>query len=545
MKRNFLFIVLTFFVLNLSTAEVKGSQGIAYYKAGFQEVAKPLLLNEYATDTLTRAETCFYLGNIYFSENKTDSASIYFKKGLKKDETNPLNTIGLAMLKIKSNPKEADLDIQNVLKQQKNKKNQDYYIAAAYAYLKNELPDQAIVYQDKARSIKIKYSALAVLSGDIQFAKKDIGLACSNYELAISYDENCKEAYIKYARAYKNVNTPLAIDMLNRLKQKEPSFLLADKELADIYYANNHFNKAAPLYESYLKSGNSNVQDFTKYAMTLFLNEDFVKSLEITKLGLEKLPRNPAFNRLAMYNNVALQKYDEAIRYADLFFNKTDNPDISYYDYTYYGQALRSTKQYDLAIEQFKKALKLDSTQVGFWKDISDMYAEKPDYENAISSYLIYMKSLSKENKTADVIVNLGKMYYNFGSATTTPDKLKQISLLKADSAFAQVAVLEPTSYRGYVWRARTNFALDPESTIGLAKPFYEQTLTIVESKADVRYNPVIQECSRYLGYYYFLKKDYTQSKFYWNKILSIEPTNDLAIKAIDGIDKALKGVKK
>lgn len=545
MKRNFLFIVLTFFVLNLSTAEVKGSQGIAYYKAGFQEVAKPLLLNEYATDTLTRAETCFYLGNIYFSENKTDSASIYFKKGLKKDETNPLNTIGLAMLKIKSNPKEADLDIQNVLKQQKNKKNQDYYIAAAYAYLKNELPDQAIVYQDKARSIKIKYSALAVLSGDIQFAKKDIGLACSNYELAISYDENCKEAYIKYARAYKNVNTPLAIDMLNRLKQKEPSFLLADKELADIYYANNHFDKAAPLYESYLKSGNSNVQDFTKYAMTLFLNEDFVKSLEITKLGLEKLPRNPAFNRLAMYNNVALQKYDEAIRYADLFFNKTDNPDISYYDYTYYGQALRSTKQYDLAIEQFKKALKLDSTQVGFWKDISDMYAEKPDYENAISSYLIYMKSLSKENKTADVIVNLGKMYYNFGSATTTPDKLKQISLLKADSAFAQVAVLEPTSYRGYVWRARTNFALDPESTIGLAKPFYEQTLTIVESKADVRYNPVIQECSRYLGYYYFLKKDYTQSKFYWNKILSIEPTNDLAIKAIDGIDKALKGVKK
>jgi tetratricopeptide (TPR) repeat protein len=545
MKRNFLFIFFSFFILNLSIAEVKDSQGVAYYKAGFPEIAKPILLNEYATDTLTRAETCFFLGNIYFSESKTDSASIYFKKGLKYNEANPLNTIGLAMLKIKSNPKEANADIENVLKIKNNRKNPDYFIAAAYAYLKNGLTDQAMVYQDKARSIKIKYSALAVLTGDIEFAKKDIGLACSNYELAISYDENCKEAYIKYARAYKNVNTALAIDMLNRLKQKEPSFLLVDKELADIYYDNNDFEKASELYDSYLKSGNTNIKDFTRYASSVFYSKDYTKSLEITLLGLQKSPRNPVFNRLAMYNCVALKKYDDAIKYADIFFNKSDHPEFSYYDYTYYGEALRSTKQYDLAIEQYKKALQLDSTQVGFWKDISDMYAEKTDYQNAISSYLIYMKSLSKENQNADVLINLGKLYYNFANATTTPDPLKHSSLINADSLFAQVIALEPASYLGYIWRARTNFALDPESTIGLAKPYYEQTLTNAESKADVRFNPVILECSRYLGYYYFLKKDYTQSKLYWNKILSIDPTNDLAIKAIDGIDRTQKGAKK
>jgi len=545
MKRNFLFLILTFTTLSIFAAQPKNAQGISYYKAGFPLVAKPLLLSEYESDTLTRSETCFYLGNIYFNENKRDSATIYFTKGLIGKQVNALNTIGLAMLKMKSNLKEADLDIQNVLKLGNNKKNPDYFIAAANAYLVNGMIDQAIVYQEKAKNIKLKYSSLAVLSGDIELAKKDVGAACSNYELAILYDDNCKEAYIKYARAYKNVNTNLAIEILNKLKQKDPTFLLADKELADIYYSINDFDKAAELYENYLQSGNSTVQDKTKYAMTLFLKKDYAKSLEVAKLGLQKAPRNPAFNRMAMYNNVALENYDEALKYADLFFTKSDKPDITYYDYTYYGQALRKSKKYDLAIEQFKKALKLDSTQVGFWKDISDMYNEKSDYKNAISAYNTYMSTLSEEKKTADIYYDLGKLYYSLGNSSTDSATVKKAALIKADTVFAKVIKLEPESYRGYIWRARTNFALDPETAQGIAKPFYEQTLTIVEAKANARYNPVILECSRFLGYYYFQKEDYTQSKIYWNKILAIEPQNELALKAIDGMEKMMKKNKK
>jgi len=544
MKRIFLFFIISLFIVDLSATEAKEAQGIAYYKAGFPQVAKPLLLNEFATDSSTRSETCFYLGNIYFSENKIDSSEIYFKKGLSANQEDVLNTIGLAMLKIKNNQKIADEEIQNVLKISKNKKNPDYFIAAANAYLVNGQIDQALVYKEKAKSIKLKYAPLSVLAGDIELANKNVGNACSNYEVAILYDANCEEAYIKYARAYKNVNTPLAIEMLNKLKQKEPNFLLVDKELADIYYSTNDFDKAAKLYESYLQSGNSNVADLTKYAMTLFLNKNYTKSLEIANLGLIKAPRNPGFNRLALYNNVALEKYDEALKAADLFFHKSDNPDISYYDYTYYGQALRATKQYDLAIDQFKNALKLDSTQIGFWKDISDMYNEKGDYQNAISAYDKYVNSLSVDKRNSDVIYDLGKLYYTLGNSKTDSADVKKKALIKADSVFAKVISLEPTEYRGYVWRARTNFSLDPETLQGLAKPYYDQTLAIVEAKADARYNPVILECSRFLGYYYFLKKDYVQSKVYWNKILTIDPTNDMAIKAIEGIDKSLKGKK-
>jgi len=543
MKRNFLFLAISILFINLAFVEAKEAQGIDYYKAGFPMVAKPLLLKELNTDSLNRSEASFYLGNIYFGENKPDSAAIYFKKGLTGKE-NVLNTIGLAMLKIKTDPKAADLEIQNVLNLRTSRKNPDYFIAAAHAYLINGLIDQAVIYQEKAKNIKSKYAPLAVLAGDIELAKKNVGNACSNYELAILYDENCKECYVKYARAYKNVNTTLAIEKLNQLKLKEPSFLLVDKELADIYYMNNEFDKAAESYGIYLKSGNTNSEDLVKYAMTLFFNHEFAKSLEIANNGHLKSPRNPAFNRLALYNNTDLKQFDDAVKSADLLFNQSDNPDYNYLDYRYYGQALRETKKYDLAIIQYKKAIEMDSSKVELWKDISDMYNDNSDYKNAITNYITYENLLPAEKKNFEVTYQLGRLYYSLGNSDKDSAIVKKPALMKADSVFAKAITQDPADYRGYIWRARTNFSLDPETLLGLAKPFYEQTIPIVEAKADVRYNPVILECCRYLGYYYYLKKDFTQSKLYWNKILVLDPTNDMAIKAIDGIDKTLKGKK-
>ena len=551
MKRNFLFfsfLLIAILFANLSTVEAKGplgAQGMDYYNAGFPEVAKPLLLQELTVDPSTQAEVCFYLGNLYFGENKPDSASFYFNKGLVANPIYALNTIGLNMLKLKSSPEVAGLEIDKLLKDKANKKNVDVFIAAGRAYLVNGLIEKAIEYQEKAKEIKSKYAPVSVLLGDIELAKGNTGAACSNYELAIYYDASCKEAYIKYARAYKNVNSTLAIEMLGKLKLKEPTFLLVDRELADIYYATNDFNKAAQLYENYLQSGNSNVKDLTKYAMTLFLNSNFEKSLEVANLGLKKDPRNPAFNRLAMWINVDLKRNDEALKAADLFFNHSDKPDLTYLDYRYFGQALRETHKLDSAIIQFQKGLDLDSSKVELWKDISDMYTEKTDYKNAISTYIKYESSLSKDKRTADVIMPLGKLYYSLGNDSTITVEMKKAALIKADSLFAQIAVLEPTGYRGNFYRGRTNSSLDPDATLGLAKPYYEQTATLIEAKADPRYNSILVECYSYLGYYHLLKNENALSISYWNKILAIEPTNATAKKAIIGIEKEMKAKKK
>jgi tetratricopeptide (TPR) repeat protein len=546
MKRFILFVFLSVSAASLlSAAEVaQAAQGIAYYKAGFAQVAKPLLIKENATDTLTRAETSFFLGNIYFEENKLDSAAFYFKKGVNIRRPNNFNIIGLTMLKMKSNPKEANQELQNLTKFPPNRKNIDFFIAVGRAYLYNGLFDEASEYLEKAKAIKVKYSGVAVLAGDIMFAKKDIGQACSNYELAILYDPNCKEAYIKYARAYKAVNPTLAIEKLNELKAKEPSFLLAERELGDTYYATNDYKKATQAYDNYLKSGNTGIGDFVNYAYSVLQSKDNVKALEVSILGLQKAPRNPVLARIALFSSVSLEKYDDALKYGDMLFNKSEKPILAYYDFANYATALSAKKQYDLAIELYKKAYTVDSSQVAIFNEMSDIYDAKEDYTNSIAAYKKFLSLKSDDKITSDMIMVLAKKYYNLGSQESMLSDAKKAALLTADSLFAKVAALEPTNYRGNRYRAVTNFLLDPESKTDVAKGFYDQTLALVESKADAKYNPIIIECSRFLAAYYFLKKDYVKSKTYWVKILSIDPKNEQALKLVDAIDKAQKGKK-
>lgn len=524
-----------------ATAPSNG-QGIYYYRAGFASVAKPLLISEFSTDAATRAETCYNLGKIYFEENKVDSAAYYFNKGVEADATNSLNAVGLIMLKIKADPIAAETEFKNILKLKQNKKNVDIYLAVANAYLANNLLEQAVSYQEKAKELKSKYAPVYVVLGDIELAKKNVGEACRNYEQAIYFDDQCKEAYIKYARAYKSVNTPLAIEKLNALKQKDPAFLLTSRELADIYFSTNDFAKSAEAYEAYLQSGNSSVIDLTKYAFILFLSHQFQKSLDVTKMGLSKEPLNPVFNRLVMYNDVELNRPADAITAADIFFNKSKNPEFTYLDYRYYGQAFRDNKQIDLAIPQYEKAVQVDSTKIELWKDIADMYGKLDKYSKALEAYQIYMRALPQDKVNADVYMDLGRNYYFYAYSndnTLTPEVKKSL-FLKADSAFA-VAATKEENYRANFWRARANFGLDPETTQGLAKPYYEQTASYLEAKADTRYNSILIECYRYLGFYYLQTNDLSQSTTFWNKILAIDPNNDTAKKGLAGI----KGMKK
>jgi tetratricopeptide (TPR) repeat protein len=548
MKANiYSLLLISSLIVGSSTVQAKGGQGIAYFNAGFPQVAKPQLIQEIKDDPSSSVEPCFYLGNVYFEENKLDSASMYYKQGLATDANSSMNAIGLATLKVKTNIKEAEAEIQNALRMKNGNKNVEVLIAASRAYLLNDKIDEALVYYEKAKKIKSKYAPVSVLLGDIYVAKKDVGAACSNYEQAILFDNSCKEAYVKYARAYRKVNPTLAIDMLGKLKAKVPTFLLADREMADIYYAQNDFAKAAELYGNYLQSGNSTVQDLTRYALTLFFNKDYPKSIEIAQNGLKKDPTNPAFNRIAMYNNTELKKYDEAMTYADRLFNKSVNAKFTYLDYRYYGQVLRDTKQFDKAIEQYQTALQYDSSRVELYKDMADMYSDSKNYVAAVSKFNDYLSKIDSTKKTTSLWMEYGKMNYSLGAITDTSKVKKERSieaLIVADSTFARIARSE-TNYRGNFWRARTNALKDPESTLGLAKPYYEMTAKYVEGKNDpARYASVLVECYRYMAFYYLKNKDYSNSIVFSNKALAIDAKDTNTLMILDLATKASKGKK-
>ena len=458
---------------------------------------------------------------------------------------------GLAKMKelIQVNPAQASDEAGQLLKG-KNKKNVELLVAIGEVYLKAGKLPEAQEYAALAKKVNGKSALASVLEGDIAFEQKNAGLASQKYEEAIYFDPSCTEAYLRYADIYKSANAALAIEKLEQLKTREPSNTAVDKKLAEIYYLKNDFSKAADAYSRFAMGPVATEEDLVKYAFALFLNHDFEKSLEVANMGLQKNPRHAAFNRLAMYNYTDLKRFDEAMKAADIFFNETDKADYSYLDYMYYGHLLEDLKKYDEAVIQYEKAVQLDPSNTNLYKNISAAYERKNDYKKAISAYRKYYASLDKEKQTPDLQFQFGRLYYGAGtqsdSLTITVEERKQ-ALMSADSVFHAIAEAAPDSYLGNFWRARANSALDPETTQGLAKPFYEEVAALLESKNDPHYNSALVECYSYLGYYYLLaienpalkaeaKANKDKSIEYWNKILAIDPANATAKRALDGI---------
>ncbi|KAA6310248.1 Beta-barrel assembly-enhancing protease, partial [termite gut metagenome] len=204
---------------------------------------------------------------------------------------------------IKTNPVQASIEINQLLKG-KNKKNPELILAIGRVYLDGGNISEAENYLKSAKKVTNKASGIYMLEGDIALIKNDVGLACQAYEQAIYFDPKNKEAYLKYAQVYKNINPAQAIDKLTDLKQLDPSSIEVDRALAGVYYSNNRFEEAAEVYSRIINSPEITEDDLISYAFTLFLNHDFEQSLQVSNMGLQRNKLNPAFNRLAMYNYV-------------------------------------------------------------------------------------------------------------------------------------------------------------------------------------------------------------------------------------------------
>lgn len=118
---------------------------------------------------------------------------------------------------IEVNPAQASEEVKELLKG-KNKKNVDLITSVGRAYLDAGKIPVALEYTEMAKKANDKDPKVFVLEGDIALAQKNVGQACQFYEQAIYFDPNYKEAYIKYARAYKSVSPAQAIEKLEQLK---------------------------------------------------------------------------------------------------------------------------------------------------------------------------------------------------------------------------------------------------------------------------------------------------------------------------------------
>ncbi len=442
---------------------------------------------------------------------------------------------------IKAKGPEFDKQVKQLYKS--NKKNPEALVAIGRAFYNAKDYDNADLFADYAlQQAKFSYAPAFLLKGDICVSKDDGGGAATNYQQAKHFAPKDPEGYYKYAMVLRGRSPQEAIDNLEELRKQVPDYPV-DALAARIYYTSkepNRFEKAEEYYNKISDVSKMSDDDITKYAMTEFLLGKREKSIEVAKAGLQKDPRRAGWNRLAFWNYTDLKDTQNALDYADRLFNKSDSAHITADDYAYYGTALQQAKRWDDALNSYNKALSALKSDTGaivsetvVLKNLSDVYKEKGEYDNSIA-YL--EKSIhSKKEQTLDDYDNLGGLYTDIAARKTQAGDAAGAAeaFKKADAVYAEMMQKFPNyeNYGNYM-RAQINANLDPDSKQGLAKPFYETLAASLGAKEgrNNSENAMLKQAYFYLMVYeYNVKHDTTASKGWAEKLLTIDPDNEVA----------------
>ncbi|VBB46422.1 conserved exported hypothetical protein [uncultured Paludibacter sp.] len=523
MKKVLMFALLLGLV---SFSYASNKMAIDYYAAGDYKTAKSYFLsgNMDAMDS-------YYLGMIYLKENKKDSAQYYFNKGLQVDPANAYNKVGLATINNDSKALDA------IAKDKLYKKDVKMLIAIAEAYAINNNVSQSNAYVAKAKKADKKNPLSYIFEGDQLMAQKQTNEAASKYENAVYFDPNCKEALLKLSQIYENVRTSVAVEYLNKTITIDPQYAVGLSSLADLSYRKGFYPQALDAFNKYLNVVKPTSSDYERYAAILYFNKKYDQALD----AISKAPNTFVMNRLKMYSQNELEKFTDALATGGNFFKMAKPGDVMIaQDYTTYADLLSKNKQYAEAASNYEKAYNLDTTKTSLLKDMAQAYNYAKDYAKATTCY---KKLTTLPNASMVDVFSLGRTYYIAGNDTIVDKNTRTKYLLEADSTFTELTQKMPDNYMGYFWRARTNSALDPETSQGLAKPFYEKAAELMLPQKD-EYKNELMEAYRYLGYYNYLKNDVPQAKMYFNKVLEINPADAVSLQAIQGLENAGKKKK-
>ena len=412
----------------------------------------------------------------------------------------------------------------------KNKKDAAALIKVARAFYEQKDTANAILfanYANEAGKPKYQYAPAYLLLGDIEATYgTDDGKAAGFYNQDITFDPKNPEGYKKWAMVYRKISPSQAAKKLQDMKANCPNEDV-DGFTGHMYMLVNDEKNA---YESYKKADISKLDKayLNEYVRASYFTGHFDDALKAAEAGLKLEPRNPTFNRLAMFSNYELKNYDAAKAYIHKYFNETDSAKFSEYDHFYTALIYQALEDKENMYAQYDKALELvnDSSMIkrhAILKSVSDSYLKDQQFENAIKYYQDYLAC--KPDLNSDDHEGLAKIYSKYADA----DEARKAELVaKAVEAYHVMGEKFPIQkiYAAYQC-ATMNNKLDKTGEKGLAKPEYQKVVELLEGKADRdnSENTMLKYSYHYLMSNAFLYgKNKALAKEYANKILTIDP---------------------
>ncbi len=464
----------------------------------------------------------YYLGQLFSKLGKETDAKAAFAQVA---TLNPKNALGYTGLVRQALDAGNVTDVASLVKKigSVGKKNDAVWraLSQAYATSKNKDLGKAIEFATKAQGINRKNITNWTNLGSLYLEQGNGGKAMSSYDQALLIDPNNADVYFnKGIVANRGRLYDDAIGYFQRSIDINPEYAPAQLEMGDLYMEQKKSpKKAAEYYQKYTTLMPDDIAAKRKLVRTLFFNKQFKDAATLIEDIRKTDSSNLVMERLRGYVALENEEYPKGVAAMKSYFKIAKTEEILSDDYEKYGKLLAKTGQDSLAILNLQKSIAMDTAKAENWGLIGEAYFTKKKYNDAIAAYTQKIATAPTAVKSLD--------YFRLGSSLYAT---KQWG--KADTAFAKVVEMQPANMLGYLWRARSNAQIDPQSTAGTAKPYYENYIAKAEPEA-AKNGKGLAEAYSYLGYFYYLAKDNTLSKENWNKVLAIEPANQKALDAI------------
>lgn len=391
----------------------------------------------------------------------------------------------------------------------------DDLLSVGTYFLKNNAYSAAV---QCAKKIDDKLTAenvdICMFKAEVFMKGKKYGEAGVMYESALAIDSNYVPAIKRLGFVYKNINPSLAIDYLQKLQRIEPDNYNVDKEIGDIYYKqfessdrDKQINRDLSIesYQAYYTRApkDTTVLDFDacqKYVFALFLKQESPKVGELSSEMNSLWPNAMVFKRMRFLADVDTYDLDAAAEHISYIVNQ-EYPDSSYkyLDYFYAAKLNELNSELEPAIEYYKKALAVDSTQALAYKDLSNIYSQNQQAELGLETYKKYLEVIGDKADLSDKFF-LGRRYVAVYQEPGVDPEKKQQCFDEANKIFAEVMEKKPDFIEVYIQCARLN---NTDSSVAneTVKNYYLKVIEMTAETPD-EYKRQRLEASKYLFFY-------------------------------------------
>lgn len=484
-------------------------------------------------------ELLYYMGENFYASERLDSAATYYGKGLAADPSYALNYVGKGKIALTNgNVPEAQGLFAKARELSANKKA-DVLLEIAKAYIATEAKNMAPALEVLAIAEKLEPNNpnVHLLLGDaVLIGENDGSRALTSYEKAAALDAKSPKPIVRMGALYERGRAyDLALTEYNKALEMDSTYAPSYRQLGDLYFKFNQYENAQKAYEKYLKLAGNSPSAKVKYAKFLFLAKKYKEAIAVILEIQETDNTVNVLNRLLGYAYFETKQCVEGLLYMEKFLQNASasNNAIIAKDYSYYGKLLACNGKDSLAVIEFQKANSMDSTDLDIYIDMSNSFLKLGKYDQSIQALT------TKLNRTKTPGINdyfrLGQAYYTKAGALKDSTTFSQ-----ADSVFKMVVEKKPEEILGHLYRAKANAGMDPETKLGLAKPFYEKVAEMGAADPAKNKRNLI-EANYYQAYYYYQIKDKANALVFADKVLAIDPAYEQAITLKKLIEKYLK----